>query len=130
MRTLYWRENLKRFRKMNGMTQQQIADVLKIERTAYANYELGRTNMNIETLCKVSEFFGVTVEQMLFASPNEDIVRKSDLNAAFPNKDCPRLFDEECRHVGYLTQDERRLLILYRAYDDKAQIQVLLTPED
>lgn len=59
---MHLRENLKRFRILNGLTQQQVADLLGIERTAYASYELGRTGMSISNLCKLAKYFGVSLD--------------------------------------------------------------------
>lgn len=41
---------LRSFRKINQLTQQQVADVLKIHRTTYTYYENGITEPSIDTL--------------------------------------------------------------------------------
>ena len=47
----YW---LKFYRHECGLTQQQVADRLKIERSTYTYYETGKTKPDIGTLIKIS----------------------------------------------------------------------------
>ena len=62
-------KNLKIFRKERGLTQTQVADAVGIGRQAYAYYEKGEREPSTETLCKLADFFGVTVDELLGRTP-------------------------------------------------------------
>ena len=64
-------DNLRAQRKKLGLTQQQIADELNIDRSTYSYYELGRTDPSIATLCKLTQIFGITADQLINPQPNE-----------------------------------------------------------
>ena len=58
-------DNLKSVRNESGYTQKQIAEKLGVVESCYANWEQGRTEPNISTLRKLSEIFGVSVDELL-----------------------------------------------------------------
>ena len=57
--------NLKRERKLAGLTQQQIADQLGIDRSSYAYHENGRLNTSILTIIKISEILKVDLGRLI-----------------------------------------------------------------
>ncbi len=60
--------NLKRLvelRKENGFTQQYVADYLKIDRSNYSKYELGKLEINIEMLIALSKLYKVSTDYIL-----------------------------------------------------------------
>lgn len=67
-------ERLRKYRKKCGLTQQQIADALNIDRTTYTCYEIGKTEPNIETISKLKELFRVSFIDLLTDSDNNDKV--------------------------------------------------------
>ncbi|MCG8573767.1 MAG: helix-turn-helix domain-containing protein [Flavobacteriales bacterium] len=58
-------ENLKRLRKKKGFSQEELASRLDLTRSSYSGYENGVAEPNVETLIKLSEFFGITLDKML-----------------------------------------------------------------
>ena len=62
-------DRLKIFRKERGLTQTQVADAVGLGRQAYAYYEKGEREPSTETLCKLADFFGVTVDELLGRTP-------------------------------------------------------------
>ena len=52
-------------RKNTGLTQNDIANHLGISRQAYANYETGKREPDINTLLSLAEFFNVSVDTLL-----------------------------------------------------------------
>lgn len=58
-------ESLRRLRKRNGMTQQQVADYLCIHRTTYTKYESDRTEPSLETVRALAERWQVSLEELL-----------------------------------------------------------------
>lgn len=62
-------EMLKILRKEKGLTQTQLANAVGLGRQAYAYYEKGEREPSPETLCKLADFFGVTVDELLGRTP-------------------------------------------------------------
>lgn len=62
-------DRLKIFRKERGLTQTQVADAVGLGRQAYAYYEKGEREPSTETLCKLADFFGVSVDELLGRTP-------------------------------------------------------------
>lgn len=58
-------EKLQELRKKKGLTQEELAQVLFVSRTAVSKWESGRGYPNIESLKAISVFFGVTVDELL-----------------------------------------------------------------
>lgn len=58
-------EQLKILRTQKGVSQQKVADYLEITRQAYSNYENGNRDPDNETLLKLGEYFGVSVDYLL-----------------------------------------------------------------
>ncbi len=58
-------ERLQELRKRRGITQEQLAQALFVSRTAVSKWESGRGYPSIDSLIAISEFFGVTVDDLL-----------------------------------------------------------------
>lgn len=57
--------NIKYLRKREHYTQQEIAKILRVTPKCISFYELGERKPTIEGLLYLSEFFGITVDQLL-----------------------------------------------------------------
>lgn len=51
-------------RKQNKLTQQELADKLKINNVTYYGYEKGRNKPDIETLIKIADFYKVSLDYL------------------------------------------------------------------
>lgn len=58
-------ENLKHWRGVRGMTQQQVADQLGVARATYAYYETGRNEPSFKMLVRLSDLFHVSTDALL-----------------------------------------------------------------
>lgn len=58
-------EKLQELRKQKGLTQEELAEVLFVSRTAVSKWESGRGYPNIESLKAISKFFRITVDELL-----------------------------------------------------------------
>ena len=56
---------LKKYRQLNRLTQQDVANLLQIPLRTYANYELNSRKPTPEMLCQLADVFGVTVDELL-----------------------------------------------------------------
>lgn len=57
-------------RKQRGFTAQQMADVLSVSIRTYRNYESGSTSPSLDTLIKIGDFFGVSIDYLLGRTEN------------------------------------------------------------
>lgn len=56
---------LKEYRLKEGKTQKDMAEILKISRSTYNNYEQNIADPNIETLIKLADYFHTTVDALV-----------------------------------------------------------------
>ena len=58
-------EKLRELRKSKGLTQEELAEALYVSRTAISKWEAGRGYPNIESLKQISNYFSVTIDDLL-----------------------------------------------------------------
>lgn len=58
-------EKLKVLRKNKGLTQEELAQVLYVSRTAISKWESGRGYPSVDSLKAIAEYFSVTVDELL-----------------------------------------------------------------
>ena len=58
-------EKLQELRKNKGLTQEELAEILYVSRTAVSKWESGRGYPNIESLKDISKFFDVSIDDLL-----------------------------------------------------------------
>ncbi len=63
-------QRIKDLREDKDMTQQQIADLLHINRRTYSAYENGVNSMTPETLCKIADIHHTSVDYLLNRTNN------------------------------------------------------------
>ncbi len=59
------KDNLVMLRKLNGYSQEQIAEKIDISRQAYAKWESGATIPDIDKAARLAQVYGVTVDSLL-----------------------------------------------------------------
>lgn len=74
---LQFKDNLKFYRKAHGMTQQKLANELKIDRSTYSFYELGKARPKFEVLKAIAKIFGITVDELLGNNEGENELKVS-----------------------------------------------------
>ncbi len=71
-------QKIKILRKTRGLTQQQLAEKLKVKRATISNYEIGRRSPHIKELEAISEALGVNLEYFGFGgSAAVDLVARA-----------------------------------------------------
>ena len=90
-----------------GLTQQQVADALKINRTTYPKYETGVSEPSHELLGKIVKMFGI------------------DYNAILDNRDYfeRRVADGDMT-LNVLTLSERAIIARYRSMSKEDQKKI------
>lgn len=113
--------NLRYLRKECMLTQKQVADILKIDRSAYTYYETGKSQPSIDNLLKLSKIFCVTVDSLLGmpAQPSGvDPIKISMQDSGAPDAHANLIYTEA-------DSRERSLLGSFRMLNQDAQQQVL-----
>ena len=59
-------KNLKKFRKLSNLTQEQLAERMNLTRQAISNWENDKSQPDIQSIEKLSEVFGISVEEMIY----------------------------------------------------------------
>lgn len=57
--------NLKKLRAISGKTQQQVADETNLTQFTYSNYENGKTQPDLQTIIKLADYFGCSIDYLL-----------------------------------------------------------------
>ena len=114
---------LRRLRKENGLTQQQVADYLHLDRSTYAYYESGRTKINIDILVRLAHFFQVSLAMLVGEELPPAAALGDGTGEAF-NADAI-LVNESVSRFSQLSREEQYLVILYRS-GSPAQREALL----
>lgn len=111
-------ENLKALRVALGLTQQQIAEALDIERSTYAYYEIGKSAPDIKTIAKLLKIFNITYDDLLHNRKERTIESYSSsyvtLHDSANNSYVPFGIDK----INNLSKDEQQLIIVYRILDN------------
>jgi len=68
---------IKDLREDKDMTQQQIADILHINRRTYSAYENGVNSMTPETLCRIADIYNTSVDYLLNRTDIKEPYEKS-----------------------------------------------------
>ena len=57
--------NLRYLRTSRRLTQSEMSADIDIDMKAYAKYEEGRSEPTIDTLIRISEYYGITVDELV-----------------------------------------------------------------
>ena len=67
-------DKLKELRKLKGLTQEELADILHISRSAVAKWEQGKGVPNKESIKDIVEFFGVSKEELFSVEDTLEVI--------------------------------------------------------
>lgn len=112
----YW---LKYYRHECGLTQQQVADRLKIERSTYTYYETGKTKPDINTLIKIAKVFNISYTALLQGIEDELEAAVAEIHSGAADD------DESLKYRTHATTKyEVELLFLVRNLTPKQRKEV------
>lgn len=67
------KDNLVMLRKLNGYSQEQIAEKIGISRQAYAKWESGMTMPDVDRAARLAEVYGVTLDSLMKTESTDGI---------------------------------------------------------
>ena len=71
-------EKLQELRKSRGLTQEELAEALYVSRTAVSKWESGRGYPSIDSLKEISNYFSVTIDELLSTDKLLSIAEKEN----------------------------------------------------
>ena len=108
-------ERLKFYRKSLGLTQEQVASAIGVNRSTYTYYEKGSSSPNLASLMQLSSLFGVEYSDLIWENDNVLRVAQSD----------PFESVEDMIPFNTLTKMEKDLLCRFRVLSDAQKIEML-----
>lgn len=108
---------LRELRESCGLTQQQVADKLNIDRSTYSYYETGHTTPSLLMLEKISKLFNVDFNTLMLCDDQKNVPRVSEKMFHYSTT-------SENTAMGDLTREEQDVILLFRLLgrDDKDTI--------
>lgn len=70
-------ENLRQIRSMCGMTQEEAASRIHVTRQAISSYESGRTQPDLDTLKRLADAYGVSIQEVLYGNAGQQRQRRA-----------------------------------------------------
>lgn len=104
-------ENLRILRRKHKLTQQEVADILGIDRSTYTFYETGKTRPAIENIKKLTDIYNVTFGYLCGYERN---VPEAKNNYEGEKKVGNNYSDFFCD----ANKNERFIIMAYRSMDD------------
>jgi len=62
-------ETIRKLRRERGLTQQQLAEHLGVDRSTYAYYESGRSKLSIDVIVKLAHFYQIRYAVLIGPEP-------------------------------------------------------------
>lgn len=78
-------ENLKLLRKIEGLSQRQVADIIKVSRVNLSKYESGTHHPSLEVLIRVSRHYKILIDSLLTVRLTEDKLKEARESLATGN---------------------------------------------
>lgn len=119
-------QTLSRIRKAHGLTQEQVAEILKIKRSTYAYYERNITP-TLENISKLATLFSVSTHQLMYGEEDRYYITGAGTRGL---RNPPSIFDTNAgnnvpERFGLLSKSERAFLGEYRLLPDNVKEKIL-----
>lgn len=105
--------NLQKLRKINNLKQEDIANILGVDRSTSSNWERGASTPSPENLTILAKIYNVSIDFLL---------NDNSLNIAVGAPKLQSVPGES--FVSELNDEERMLLIRYRALNDESKSKI------
>lgn len=113
---MFCRHKLKAVRIANGLSQEQVAAVLGITRSAYCGYEIGRRSPDVDTLINLARFYGLSPNEFFSKPDGADMVEDA---GSFDND------GEDKLYLSQLSKSEKDLIIAFRTMSKEEKKELL-----
>lgn len=72
-------DRLRLFREERGLSQEKVAEDIKISYATYKKIEKGETALSARYLCRLHEVYGISADEILFGESGCDKIEKSEI---------------------------------------------------
>ncbi len=121
-------KKLSRVRKAHHLTQEQVADILKIKRSTYAYYERN-TTPPLENILKLSTLFHVSTHELMY-DEQDPVIFNQLINPGIL-EDPGSIFDiHQPTNFGNLLERERMLIARYRLLPENLKDKICKEVEE
>ena len=116
-------KRLKELRKQTGnLSQQDVADLLGMERSSFSKYETGVANPSMNVLVKLCDLYGVGIDELLGEKEN---------SVTFREKSSGESGEDPNLRFGNLTKSETLMILKMRLMDEgeREKLEKLISDE-
>lgn len=107
---------LKSLREENKLTQKQVADIMKIDRSTYAYYETGRTVPDLYAIALLANIYNITPEYIVSLC----FGRSAEKTQVELRSECRgKSYNGVSPYLSELTKDEQNLILYFRQIKDR-----------
>lgn len=117
-RPTYLAQVLTNYRTINKLSQEEVAAHLGITRSAYAYYELGKTEPSTENLSLLAKLYSAPIEDFFPPEKEHALQFRDKIKEMFKSSAVPA-------RMGALSEDERKLIALFRLADTSGKVKIL-----
>lgn len=117
-------EKLKELRKRACMTQDDIAEVLEMNRTSFSKYENGASTPPLAVLRKLAKIYSVPLEYLIHDEQPFIVLNESTV------EDVEREKNEAVYNFAQLSPEERKLIMKMRLLSDEKKKEIFHSIED
>lgn len=113
-------ERLKQLRSERKITQLEMAQMLGVDRSTYVKYERGNSEPPNSTLCKLADFFNVSVDDLLGRSSDHPA------DTAGEQKETPTPISEDERNIVRMAGRDGSYVVRRLSDEQYAAVKALL----
>lgn len=84
-----WQSRIRSLREDNDYTQIQIAKILNVGQRTYADYELGKTRIPVDSLIKLAKYYDVDMNYITGVSNNKKPFPRSQIICIYTQRNQP-----------------------------------------
>ena len=117
-------EKLKDLRKRACMTQDDIAEVLEMNRTSFSKYENGASTPPLAVLRKLAKIYSVPLEYLIHDEQPFYVLNEST------EEDVEREKSDTVSNFAQLSPEERKLIMKMRLLSDVKKKEIIHSIED
>lgn len=116
---------LKYYRDNCELSQQQVANILNIDRSTYTYYETGKTTPSASMLLKLSKIYNVPCAVFLECI-NQELELNSKVADSITKNDSSNIYEDSIDDKIYsLSKDEKDVVIAYRILDNQKKEELM-----
>ena len=117
MPNLQLANNLRYLRKLKGLRQEDVGNILSISRQAYSNYENCSRTPDLDTLLRLCDLYKVSLDDLVLGDVRNELHSAGSISEARTSYHTG--IDKNTGNKIYLSKDETELLINYRALSEE-----------